>query len=88
MKRFQPVGKFILVNIVKAGHTVGGLVIPEISKGGQHYIVQAIGDEVTKVAVGEEIVSGGSVIALDNFDVEKGLGLVHQDQILGVLKNK
>ena len=88
MKLFKPVGKMILVGIVKAGHTIGGLVIPETSSKNQRYIVKAHGEEVTKVKVGDEIVSAGNIISLDNYEVERGLGLVHQDQILGVLTNK
>lgn len=89
MKLFKPVGKMILVIIVKAGHTVGGLVMPEIvGNKNQHYVVKAVGDDVTKVKVGDEIVSAGNIISLDNYEVERGLGLVHQDQILGVLTSK
>lgn len=85
MKNFKPVGKWILVNIVEAGQTVGGLFVPQSAKGSKQYIVREVGEEVTKCKQGDEVISAGNVISLDNFDIERGQGLIHQDHLLGAL---
>lgn len=87
MKTLKPLGKWVLVNVISAEQSVGGLVLPETANKDkyQQYIVIAVGDEVTKVKTGDEIFIAGNIFKLDYSYLEKGLALIMQDNILGVL---
>lgn len=87
MKQLKPLGKWVLVNVVNAEQKVGGLVLPEIAeKKPSELIVEDIGEEVVRVKKGDSIVFlMQNALRVDLPDVGKGMVLVQQDNILGVI---
>jgi co-chaperonin GroES (HSP10) len=72
---------------VNANQTVGGIVLPEVNNANfSEFIVEAIGEKVTRVAIGNSVIfPKQAVIAIDLPNVEKGRALVKEEHILGIL---
>lgn len=86
MKTVKPIGKIVLIKLVNNDITPGGIIVPETAKNEFSNIVLAIGDEVTKVKPGDEVLcmpSSGLRIDLPN--LEPDTILVKEESILGVL---
>lgn len=89
MKTLKPFGTWILVNVLSASQSVGGIVIPESAtpEGRTELIVEAIGEGVKNVKVGDSIVfMMQQAIKVELPNVEKGRVLIKEELVLGKLE--
>jgi len=88
MKTIQPVGEWVLVNIISASQTVGGIVLPDSATANfNDNVVEAVGDKVTRVKPGDEIIFVPmNLVKIELPNCEKGRILVREEFIVGVLK--
>jgi hypothetical protein len=88
MKTFKPKGTWVLVDIIEAGKTKGGIELPETSNIGVQYIVAGKGEAVEKkINIGDSLFAVGKVFSLSEVvGLPKGQGLIPEEAILGVIE--
>lgn len=87
MKNVIPLSKWVVINIINKEQTVGGILLPD-SHAAEHneFIVESVGDEVTKIKPGDSIVClPQNAIKIDIPSVEKNKALIEEKFILGKL---
>lgn len=87
MKKYRVIGERILVQRFPAMEDDGGLLIPEkVKKRPYKGTVLAVGDEVTKISVGEVVnfsEYAGNFLEKSDFE-ESDLIVMRQDEVLAV----
>jgi len=88
MNTLKPVGKNILLRVIK-GNGLKGIILPDNAQSNPdlcRFYVQDIGDEVTKVNIGDEVMFLPRALEIKVENIEPEIFIIKEEQLLGIVK--